>query len=148
MKRNIIILAVIVVTAATGFMTVQAFNPEPAAVQTKPAATEPKEVKTPEIKESTEIQPSERPQEAPQIVESNTVPSQPAAQPAPSQEKLEGGHIPFTSKPVTAGDPESYVDTVGQCPFYEMAGEKGCVPPPDLECNSDWSICKLKETNQ
>lgn len=59
-----------------------------------------------------------------------------------------GGHIPFTNKDVTPGDPSSYVDTVGQCPFYEMAGAKGCVPPPDIECNADWSVCKQKEVSQ
>lgn len=53
----------------------------------------------------------------------------------------QGAHIPFTQQPVTPGDPESYVDTVGQCPFYEMAGPKGCTPPPDIECNADWSVC-------
>lgn len=55
-----------------------------------------------------------------------------------------GGHIPFTQAPVVAGQPETYVGTVGQCPFYEMAGEKGCVPPDYLECNADWSVCKMK----
>lgn len=60
--------------------------------------------------------------------------------------KQQGAHVPFTTKPVTPGDPESYVDTVGQCPFYEMGGPKGCVPPPDLECNADWSECHVKES--
>lgn len=50
--------------------------------------------------------------------------------------------IPFTNKPVTPGVPESYIDTYGQCPFYEGAGEKGCVPPPDIQCNADWSVCE------
>ena len=59
-----------------------------------------------------------------------------------------GGHIPFTNKRVTPGDPASYVDTVGQCPFYEMAGAKGCYPPADIECNADWSVCKQKEVSQ
>ena len=58
-----------------------------------------------------------------------------------------GGHIPFTSKDVTPGDPQSYVGTVGQCPFYEMAGEKGCYPPADIECNADWSVCTKKEVS-
>lgn len=60
------------------------------------------------------------------------------------EQKQEGGHVPFTNQPVTAGDPQSYVGTVGQCPFYEMAGDKGCVPPPDIECNADWSVCTYK----
>lgn len=59
-----------------------------------------------------------------------------------------GGHVPFTNETVTPGDPESYIGTVGQCPFYEMAGEKGCYPPANLECNADWSVCKQKEVSQ
>lgn len=50
--------------------------------------------------------------------------------------------IPFTNKPVVAGDPESYIGTYGQCPFYENAMEKGCYPPSDIECNADWSYCQ------
>lgn len=85
----------------------------------------------------------------PTPVQANT-PSQTPPLQAPVQAKEQGAHIPFTSQPVTPGDPESYVDTVGQCPFYEMAGEKGCVPPPDLTCNADWSYCEptTKNTNQ
>lgn len=96
----------------------------------------------------------------PQPVVTKTEPSKPTYTPVgggqeytpaePKQEtepakKEPGGHIPFTSKPVTPGDPESYVDTVGQCPFYEMAGPKGCVPPPDIICNDDWTVCKPVE---
>lgn len=50
--------------------------------------------------------------------------------------------IPFTNKPVIPGNPESYIGTYGQCPFYENAMEKGCFPPSDIECNSDWSFCQ------
>lgn len=53
--------------------------------------------------------------------------------------------IPFTDKEVVAGDPESYIGTYGQCPFYENAGAKGCYPPSDIICNSDWSKCELKK---
>jgi len=52
--------------------------------------------------------------------------------------------IPFTNKHVTPGVPESYIGTVGQCPFYEIASEKGCYPPPEIECNADWSVCTYK----
>lgn len=72
-----------------------------------------------------------------------STPTAPADTAAPA--KQEGGHIPFTNEPVTPGDPESYVDTVGQCPFYEMAGPKGCTPPPDIECNADWSVCTPRQ---
>lgn len=51
--------------------------------------------------------------------------------------------IPFTNKEVTPGDPSSYVDTYGQCPFYENAGAKGCYPPPGITCNADWSHCTM-----
>lgn len=71
----------------------------------------------------------------------NSAPTSKSAQPTT---KKQGAHVPFTQKKVTAGDSESYKNTVGQCPFYEMAGEKGCVPPPDIECNDDWSVCKMK----
>ena len=66
-----------------------------------------------------------------------------AAQPEPAKKKP-GGHIEFTNKNVTPGDPQSYVYTVGQCPFYEMAGAKGCAPPSDIICNDDWTVCKPK----
>lgn len=70
----------------------------------------------------------------------------PAPAPKPAETpKKDGGHIPFTNKPVTPGNPESYIGTVGQCPFYEMAGEKGCYPPANIECNADWTVCKEKK---
>lgn len=50
----------------------------------------------------------------------------------------------YTTKPVTPGDPMSYVGTVGQCPFYEIAGDKGCQVPSYLTCNADWSVCTPK----
>lgn len=56
--------------------------------------------------------------------------------------------IPFTNKPVVAGDPESYIGTYGQCPFYENAMEKGCYPPSDITCNADWSKCELKKESE
>ena len=56
--------------------------------------------------------------------------------------------IPFTNKDVTPGDPESYIGTYGQCPFYENAGEKGCYPPSDIICNADWSKCELKKESE
>ena len=65
--------------------------------------------------------------------------------PAGAASGEQGGHVPFTNQSVTPGDPSSYVDTVGQCPFYEMAGAKGCVPPSNLQCNADWSVCTPKD---
>lgn len=94
---------------------------------------------TPKAQQSVENKPAEPSMQA-------TTPSQSGSlQQAPQAKKQQGGHIPFTQKEVTPGDPESYVDTVGQCPFYEMGGPKGCVPPPDIECNADWTECHPKE---
>ena len=77
------------------------------------------------------------------IILTNPNPVEPVGASEPAKtEPLE--RIPFTNKPVTPGDPESYIGTYGQCPFYENAGEKGCYPPSDIECNADWSICKPK----
>lgn len=56
--------------------------------------------------------------------------------------------IPFTNKDVTPGDPESYIGTYGQCPFYENAMEKGCYPPSDIVCNEDWSKCELRKESE
>lgn len=126
---------------------------QPAAEQLKTI----KEASSPEIVEPT---PAADVNESTQSVDVtqpdvNTTSSVPAAttapvvqQPAPEPAKTEaGGHIPFTSQPVTPGDPQSYVGTVGQCPFYEMAGDKGCYPPADIECNADWSVCTYKGGN-
>lgn len=117
------------------------------AIKKSPEKTE-KQAETPEIEKAPEIQGPERPQELPKTVETYQQPSQSTPTTPVQSEPQQGGHVPFTNEPVTAGVPESYINTVGQCPFYEMAGEKGCVPPPDIECNADWSICKLKEGNQ
>lgn len=61
---------------------------------------------------------------------------------APQAPEVQMERIPFTSKEVQPGQPESYVDTYGQCPFYENAGAKGCYPPADIQCNADWSVCE------
>lgn len=76
-----------------------------------------------------------------EIVQPHQQPSQSQTTPQ-EQPRQEMERIPFTSKPVEAGNPESYVGTYGQCPFYENAGPKGCVPPPYVECNEDWSKCE------
>ena len=104
--------------------------------------------KTPESVTATENQATESAQDTPEAVETYQQPPEVKAAPQRTQNEAPAAHIPFTNEPVTAGDPQSYVNTVGQCPFYEMAGEKGCVPPPDIECNADWSDCKLREGTQ
>lgn len=104
--------------------------------------------KTPESVTSTENQATESAQDEPKAVETYQQPAEVQSAPQSTQSEPPAAHIPFTNEPVTAGDPQSYVNTVGQCPFYEMAGEKGCVPPPDIECNADWSDCKMREGTQ
>lgn len=74
-------------------------------------------------------------------VTSSSTPNQRVETPVPE----ESAHIPFTQAPVVSGQPETYVNTVGQCPFYEIVNEKGCVPPADIECNADWTVCTKKE---
>lgn len=97
---------------------------------------------SPEIPESSNEAIQSAP-DAPESVQTYQQPSEPQTTPqAQPQQEME--RIPFTNKPVEAGNPESYVDTYGQCPFYENAGPKGCVPPSDIECNADWSICTYK----
>lgn len=54
----------------------------------------------------------------------------------------------YSASAATAGDPESYVDTKYQCPFYENAGAKGCIVPSNLQCNADWSLCTPKDEPQ
>lgn len=99
----------------------------------------------PEIPESSNNTPqqAQTTHVAPEAVETYIEPSQPQnTTQSVSEPQME--RIPFTNKPVEAGNPESYIDTYGQCPFYENAGPKGCVPPPDIECNADWSVCTYK----
>lgn len=109
-------------------------------------AIEPVQSNSPEIPESSKA--VESVSDTPQQVQTHTEPSVTPKPQQQSQEQPQPERIPFTNKPVTAGDPESYVDTYGQCPFYENAGPKGCVPPPDIECNEDWSVCTYRESGQ
>lgn len=112
--------------------------------RTEAPAVEPVQEQTnsPEISESS-IEATQSAPDAPEAVQTYQQPSEPQTTPqAQPQQEME--RIPFTNKPVEAGNPESYVDTYGQCPFYENAGPKGCFPPPDIECNADWSVCTYK----
>lgn len=112
--------------------------------QTEAPAIKPVQ-ESPEVPETTEIQATESAPDAVESVQTYQQPSQPQSTPQPKQEAPQPERIPFTNKPVEAGKPESYIGTYGQCPFYENAMEgKGCVPPPDIECNEDWSKCEYK----
>lgn len=119
------------------------------AVQAKPALEALQQAQKTELSDEPIVQPvaqegvENEPQQASEAVDPVSTPTAPADTTAPVKEQ--GAHIPFTQAPVTPGDPESYVDTVGQCPFYEMGGPKGCVPPADIECNADWSECHPRE---
>lgn len=69
--------------------------------------------------------------------------------PRPAQAASDGGADTHTNLPVTPGDPQSYVGTVGQCPFYERVdGPKGCTPPENVVCNADWSKCATKDDTE
>lgn len=95
----------------------------------------------PDTKQKTKPTPAPQQNSSVADTQQRVEPKPVAAQPEPAKTEA-GGHVPFTNKPVTPGDPQSYIDTVGQCPFYEMAGPKGCVPPSDIICNDDWTVCR------
>lgn len=174
-KRSVLIASAIVAVTFSGGVAVFAFSqaPEPphAATEVKTDAKKekkeeksatsdqtPSEVQTtgqadqpatvsagsrPSVHSSRDTE-TRRPVAQPQPASPAPAPV-PAPSPAPAPQQ--GAHIPFTNKPVTPGDPESYAGTVGQCPFYEMAGEKGCVPPAGYTCNSDWTHCTIEKSN-
>nr|DAV72698.1 MAG TPA: hypothetical protein [Caudoviricetes sp.] len=172
-KRSIVVASAIVAVTFSGGVAVFAFSqaPEPPHAVTE-VKTNTKEAKKEEKSDTSDQTPSEvqttgqtdqsaaipvgdrpdvhssRNTEARRPV-AQPQPASPAPAPAPSPAPApqQGTHIPFTNKPVTPGDPESYAGTVGQCPFYEMAGEKGCVPPAGYTCNSDWTHCTIEKSN-
>lgn len=114
----------------------------PVKVDTKPKTTK-------EPQQSVENEPSEPTSRtsSPATVKNEAAAPRPATGGEAPKKQQQPERIPFTQKEVTPGDPESYLGTYGQCPFYENAMEgKGCVPPPDIECNADWSECHLKES--
>ena len=147
-KRIIIALSVIavIVLGLTIYVYANAFaQAHEATVELKSTENRPlkaesakKSQESPVLEKNTSPEATSSPVQQP-VQQSTT--TQPASTQTPVQTKSEGAHVPFTNQPVTPGDSQSYVGTVGQCPFYEMAGEKGCVPPPDIQCNDDWSVC-------
>jgi hypothetical protein len=79
----------------------------------------------------------------------NSKPLQPAPATNPVGDTLQGvtdtaRGVTYTLKDVVPGDPQSYIGTYGQCPFYEDAGVKGCWPPSNLTCNANWTVCTPK----
>lgn len=104
----------------------------------KPAPVERDKPEARPIDTTTQEAPVERLQEQPVHHGTATVPTI-------SEQPQQPERIPFTQKDVTPGQPDSYVDTYGQCPFYENAGAKGCYPPPGITCNADWSHCTMSE---
>ena len=174
-KRSIVVASAIVAVTFSGGVAVFAFSqaPEPPHAATE-VKTNTKEAKKEEKSDTSDQTPSEV-QTTGQTDQSAAIPTgnrpgvhsgrgtetrRPVAQPqpdspapaptpapSPAPALQQGAHIPFTNKPVTPGNPESYVGTVGQCPFYEMAGEKGCVPPAGYTCNSDWTHCTIEKSN-
>lgn len=130
-------VAVVVFVAANASGTVRTLS-EATTISEEPVIV-PVQKSTPV---TTEIQPSESASVEPIAVETYQQPIVTPNAEQKQQEEPQLERIPFTNNPVTAGDPESYIDTYGQCPFYENAGPKGCFPPPDVECNEDWSKCE------
>lgn len=140
-KVQAITVIAIMVGAMLVIVFAQIVNGEIGQNDVKPA-------KSNDSAQKTDVQTETTPPEGAQAVESEktyVTPSEAPNQPVESPVQQESAHIPFTQAPVVAGQPETYVDTVGQCPFYEIVNEKGCTPPPDIECNADWSVCTRKE---
>lgn len=138
--------AAIIISAVSAQQTIEqavqkdAQVPAPVKVDTQPKKTE----KPQQSVENTPSEPTSRTSSPATVKDQAAAPRTATGGEAPKPQQME--RIPFTNKEVTPGDPESYVGTYGQCPFYENAMEgKGCVPPPDIECNADWSECHLKE---
>ena len=141
-KQVLVISAVTVVVGIVGLASAAAYTGNQLkSLDIEPAA-----------KAISNAQPTQDAPGQPQVAKPVTNATKPETpvQASPAQPQLvktepqDGGHIPFTNEPVTPGDPASYVDTVGQCPFYEMAGPKGCTPPADIICNEDWTVCEPK----
>lgn len=130
------IVAIVTATGGSKQTKVQQSKTEQPAEKKAEAITVPE-------KQATESVPVES-----EAVQTYNQPSQSQSVPVATENDVQTAHVLFTNAPVTAGDSESYVNTVGQCPFYEMAGEKGCMPPADIECNAYWSDCKLKDGSQ
>lgn len=132
----------IVAFAAAWMVGIVAANAKPAleAVQETQNVQQSENPIVPQTaQEAVENKPSE-PSAAVDPVSVPTASTDTTAQPPYNMER-----IPFTQQEVTPGDPESYVGTYGQCPFYENAGEKGCIPPSDIECNADWTVCNPRQ---
>lgn len=136
------ILFWVVVLIAVEVIIITAANAKP-SLEALQQAQNTEQSENPIVPEPAQEAPQNVSPEPSEAVDPVSTPTAPAHSTAPAQQQ--GAHIPFTSDPVTPGDPESYVDTVGQCPFYEMAGEKGCTPPPDIECSADWSECHPRQ---
>lgn len=170
-KRSVVVASAIVAVAFSGGVAVFAFHQAPeqphAATESKSKAEEVKKEEKSDTSDQTpsEVQTTGQTDQSAAVPAGNRPsvhssrdtetrrpvaqpqPASPAPAPSPTPAPQQGAHIPFTDKPVTPGDPESYVGTVGQCPFYEMAGEKGCVPPAGYTCNSDWTHCTIEKSN-
>ena len=147
-KQVLIISAITVLAGVAGMVSLYAYAAGNPGVKHIYEATATADIEHAKPKPVSEVEAEKKPADAPKPGSSNTAPvvTQKPAQAAPAQpgkvEPQGGGHIPFTNLPVTPGDPQSYIDTVGQCPFYEMAGPKGCYPPSDIVCNADWTVCE------
>jgi len=137
-KKQVYILAAITTAAGIGFILFMGY-----AVASSNVVVERSGIVAPSETAVEAVEPAQL-EETPSKPVTQATPQQAVPAPAQQAEPQQGAHIPFTNKKVTPGEPESYVDTVGQCPFYEIAGPKGCTPPSNFDCNDDWSKCELK----
>lgn len=152
-----VVIGMVGVMAAQGDVSGQAFGTQPyqAATADKQADVAPQIVAPDDAAAPTAAQPTEKAQVTPAPAKTQPAPQEQAQakpmQPTPATNPV-GDTVKdvydrakqFTNKVVTPGDGNSYIGTYGQCPFYESAGAKGCWPPSNIVCNSDWSICSLK----
>jgi len=154
--KKIIIVATFIALVGGGSVLAFSSPLAPAVPVSKPIVTKITPAPSKAVQPATTVeavQPAPQPVVRPQTIQVTkpVVVTQPAptVQQAPVTESATPvsttPHVAYTTSPVTPGDSSSYVSTVGQCPFYEMAGAKGCVVPPNLTCNADWTVCTPKE---
>lgn len=141
MKKKITIAIIVGIVLAIAFIVVtHNVNGQSAENNVKPAKINDTAQKTDVETTVTAPEGAQAVENQKTYVDSSSTPNQRVETPV----QQESAHIPFTQAPVVSGQPESYVGTVGQCPFYEIVNEKGCVPPADIECNADWTVCTKK----
>jgi hypothetical protein len=70
----------------------------------------------------------------------NIVPSSTAG--AATAAPVQGAEQELVAPILGEVEPAAGSDSEPACPFTENPGEKGCIPPSDIECNADWTDCR------